>query len=102
MAANCAVCHVHIRRRRARAAEFAIPFLVLLARRARRPVPVLIVALICLSGLWIECIVLVAGGRHLDIAVTWIGVSVTAAFAALFVVSQDIVLAARGSRLANR
>jgi hypothetical protein len=82
------------------ALSFAIPFCALVARRGRRPTPVLIVALICLTGLWIECVVLVGGGRRVGIGMTWIGLSVTAGFAALFVLSQD--LAGRRSRLANR
>jgi hypothetical protein len=67
---------------------FAIPFLLLLARRGRHPRPVQIAAVICLAGLWLERLVLIANGRHLDGAALWIGTGVTLAFAALFALSQ--------------
>lgn len=66
---------------------FVVPFLALLARFARRPLPVTFVALACLAGLWLERLVLIAGGHHLDIAASWIGAGVTLAFAALFVLT---------------
>jgi hypothetical protein len=67
---------------------FAIPFLVLLARWAKRPRSVQVVALVCLAGLWLERLVLIANGRHLDSAALWIGGGVTLAFAAVFALSQ--------------
>jgi hypothetical protein len=67
---------------------FAAPFVLLLARRGRQPRPVAIAALLCLAGIWLERLVLVAGGHPFSLAAVWIGVSVTAAFAALFVLSQ--------------
>jgi hypothetical protein len=67
---------------------FVIPFLVLLARSGRHPRPVQLVALICLAGLWLERLVLIANGRHLDVAALWIGGGVTLAFGALFGLTQ--------------
>ena len=67
---------------------FAIPFVVLLAQSGRRPRPVQAAAVICLLGLWLEHLVLVANGRRFDLAVSWIGVGVTLAFMALFALSQ--------------
>lgn len=67
---------------------FAIPFLVLLARSGRRPRPVQAAAVMCLAGLWLERLVLIANGRRFDFAVSWIGVGVTLAFLALFALSQ--------------
>ena len=73
---------------------FVIPFVALLARSARRPLPVTIVALGCLAGLWLERLVVIAGGHHLDVAALWIGAGVTVAFAALFM----LTLAAASAR----
>jgi hypothetical protein len=67
---------------------FAIPFVVLLAGSGRHPRPVQVVALSCLAGLWLERLVLIANGRHLDFSASWIGLGVTLAFGALFALSQ--------------
>lgn len=67
---------------------FAVPFVALLSRDAKRPRPLVIICVIVATGVWLERFLLVAPAVAASPAFHWIDAVVSVGFLALFALSQ--------------